>query len=154
MKVNITKCTVIHCSRLSTLQYSYNINHQPQFKCHRPTSLSWCHNSQIYVMGITINTIVLKASRTLNFIKRNLYMCSKEVTETAYFTLVRLCLEYAFSVWDPYQLYLISNIEKTKKSCQMDTFRLQYRNGSVSNTYVETIPVVLTREATVRLSSL
>ena len=29
MKVNITKCAVIHCSRSSTLQYSYNINHQP-----------------------------------------------------------------------------------------------------------------------------
>ena len=31
-------------------------------------------------------------------------MCSKEVKETAYLTLVRPCLEYAPSVWDPYQL--------------------------------------------------
>ena len=47
--------------------------------------------------------IVLKASRTLNFIKQNLHMCPKEVKETAYLTLVRPCLEYVSSVWDPYQ---------------------------------------------------
>ena len=71
-------------------------------------------------MGITYqHNIVqlLKASRTLNFIKRTLYRCSKEVKETAYLTLVRPFLEYASSVcnWDPYQLYLISNIEKIYK---------------------------------------
>ena len=29
MKGNITKCAVIHCSRSTTSQYNYNINHQP-----------------------------------------------------------------------------------------------------------------------------
>ena len=74
-----------------------------------------------------INAIVHKASRTLNFIKRNLYLCTKEVKEIAYLTLVRPCLEYASSVWDPYQLYLIYDIEKIQRrsSRQMDTFRFQ-----------------------------
>ena len=39
-------------------------------------------------------------------------MYMKEVKETAYLTRLRLCLEYASSVWDPYQLYLICDIEK------------------------------------------
>ena len=80
-----------------------------------------------------INTIVLKASRTLNFIKRNLYMCSKEVKETAYLTLVRPCLEYASSVWDPYQLYLISNIEKIQRRAARWTLSDYNRYSSVSN---------------------
>ena len=71
MKVNITKCAVIHCSRSSTLQYSYNINYQP-------LNVTDQHS----YLGVTIN-----------------------------------------------------------------------RYSSVSN-YVETTPVVLTREAMVRLSSL
>ena len=44
-------------------------------------SMSWASH---------INTILLEASRILNFINQNLYMCSKEVKETAYLTLIRL----------------------------------------------------------------
>ena len=62
-----------------------------------------------------ITTVVHKASKTLNLIKQGLHMCSKEVKETAYLTLIRKCLEYALGVWDPYQLYLISDIEKTQR---------------------------------------
>ena len=42
-------------------------------------------------------------------------MCTKEVKETAFLTLVRPCLEYASSVWDLYQLYLIYDIEKIQR---------------------------------------
>ena len=87
-------------------------------------SMSWASH---------INTIVLKASRTLNFIKRNLYRCSKEVKETAYLALVRPFLEYASSVWDPYQLYLISNIEKIQRRAARWTLSDYNRYSSVSN---------------------
>jgi len=40
--------------------------------------------------------------------------CIKEVKETAYFTLVRPILEYAAIIWDPYQQYLINDIEKVQ----------------------------------------
>ena len=92
MKVNITKCAVIHCSRSSTSQYSYNINHQPlNVTDQHPYLGVTIHKSMSWASHI--NTIALKASRTLNFIKR-----SKEVKETAYLTFVRPCLEYASSV--------------------------------------------------------
>ena len=98
MKVNITKCAVIHCSRSSTVQYNYNINHQPlNVTDQHPYLGVTIHKSMSWASHI--NTIVLKASRTLNFIKRNLYKCSKEVKETAYLTLVRPCLEYASIVF-------------------------------------------------------
>ena len=49
-----------------------------------------------------IQKITAKATRVLNFIKRNLYNCSKEIKPKAYLTLVRPILEYASPVWDPY----------------------------------------------------
>ena len=127
----------IHCSRLPTLQYSYNINHQPLNVTDQHLYLGvTIHKSMSWASHI--NTIVLKASKTLNFIKRNLYMCSKEVKETAYLTLVRPCLEYASSVWDPYQLYLISNIEKTQRRAARWTLSDYNRYSQ----YVETTSVV------------
>ena len=62
-----------------------------------------------------ITTVVHKASRTLSFIKQNLLMRSKVLKETANLTLVRPCLEYASGAWDPYQLYLISDMEKMQR---------------------------------------
>ena len=58
-----------------------------------------------------INNIIAKASRMLNFIRRNLSKCSKEVKSTAYLSLVRPILEYSSSVWDPYLITDVQSIE-------------------------------------------
>ena len=60
-------------------------------------------------------------------------MCTKEVKETAYLTLIRPCLEYASSVWDPYQLYLIYDIEKIQRRATRWTLLDFNRCSSVSN---------------------
>ena len=46
-----------------------------------------------------VNNISVKAAKTLNFIRRNMYCCP-----TAYVSLVRphLEIEYAAAAWDPY----------------------------------------------------
>ena len=62
-----------------------------------------------------INNIVVKASKMLNFIRRNLSKCSKEVKSTAYLSLVRPILEYSSPVWDPYLLTDIQSIEKVQR---------------------------------------
>ena len=89
-------------------------------------SMSWASH---------INTIVLKASRTSNFIKRIFIIIrySKEVKETAYLTLVRPCLEYVSSVWDPYQSYLISGIEKIQRRAVRWIFSDYNKYSSVNN---------------------
>jgi len=61
-----------------------------------------------------INHIVYKASKILNFLKRNLYKCPATTKVTAYISLVWPILEYASSVWDPYQYnktYIIDRIQ-------------------------------------------
>ena len=47
--------------------------------------------------------------------RRNLSECSTEVKSTAYLTLVCPIMEYAATVWDPHQQYLIDNIEKIQR---------------------------------------
>ena len=62
-----------------------------------------------------IITIVNKATRMLNFIKRNLSKCSDTIKSTAYATLVRPILEYATKVWDPHHKFLIHKIEMVQR---------------------------------------
>ena len=55
-----------------------------------------------------IKTLLLyKATKTLNFLKRNLSSCSPEVKASAYLTMVHPVMEYAV---DPY--YHIQQLEK------------------------------------------
>ena len=59
-----------------------------------------------------ITTTVNKATRMLNFIKRNLSKCSYTTKST---TLVRPILEYATEVWDLHHKFLIHKIEMVQK---------------------------------------
>ena len=60
-------------------------------------TMQWSHH---------IDIVCNKASKALNFIRRNLSKCSTEVKSTAYLTLVRPIMEHAACVWDLYQKYL------------------------------------------------
>ena len=65
-------------------------------------SVSWSHHIQV---------LLNKATKMLNFANRTLYKCDTKVKATAYTTLIRPTLEYATVIWDPYQQYLVNNIE-------------------------------------------
>ena len=71
-----------------------------------------------------IQSICNKANKSLNFLRRNLSKCSINVKENAYLTIVRPLLEYAACVWDPYQEYLIYDLEKIQRREQLDGFFL------------------------------
>ena len=79
-----------------------------------------------------INNIVVKASKMLNFIRRNLSKCSKEVKSTAYLSLVHPILEYSSSVWDPYLLSDIQSIEKAQR-CAAQWVSSDYKFSSVTS---------------------
>ena len=50
-----------------------------------------------------ISTMCSIANNTISFLKRNINISNKSIKEKAYVSLVRPTLEYASSVWDPYQ---------------------------------------------------
>ena len=115
MKLNIGKCVTMTCTRSpASTPTAYYINEHPlditdqhdYLGVRLHSSMAWSHHIQLKVN---------KATKVLNFIKRTLHKCTKEVKETAYFTLVRPVLEYAAIIWDPYQQYLIDDIEKIQR---------------------------------------
>ena len=62
-----------------------------------------------------IQSICNKANKSLNFLWRNPSKCSINVKENAYLTIVRPLLEHAACIWDPYQEYLIYDLEKIQR---------------------------------------
>ena len=114
MKFNVSKCVLICCSRSPNLfQYNYQLyDHILDVRdehlylgvlLHK--SLSWSN----YIAKTSA-----KASQLFNFLRRNLSNCSPSVKASAYFTIVRPVLEYAASVWDPYQQNDILSLEKVQ----------------------------------------
>ena len=62
-----------------------------------------------------VNNVCTKATRTLNFIRRNIYRCSPDAKALAYTSLVRPHLEYAAASWDPYTARDITQLEKVQR---------------------------------------
>ena len=60
-------------------------------------------------------SVVLRASRTLGFLKHSLYESPSNVKAVAYKTIFRPVMEYACEVWDPSQQYLKNNFEDVQR---------------------------------------
>jgi len=85
------------------------------------------------VLSPHINWITSKATRMLNFVKRNLYKCSRDTKCVAYTSLVQSLLEYGSAVWDPYLQKDIWNIEMVQR-CAARWVESDYGyNSSVSS---------------------
>ena len=111
MNLNISKCVVLTCSRLvSTSITDYLIGDHHLHRVSQHHYLGILFDSKM-TFSSHISTITSKATRTLNFIKCNLYKCSPETKCTAYTSLVRPLLEYGAAVWNPYIKKDIQSIE-------------------------------------------
>ena len=62
-----------------------------------------------------INDISRKANQTLGFLKRNIWVHNRDLTSTAYKTLVRPQLEYASTVWSLTQAKILTNLSLYNK---------------------------------------
>ena len=93
-------------------------------------SLSW---------STQISTIVSKVTRSLNFLKRNLSNCSREVKESAYLTMVRPQMEFASAVWDPYYNSHIQQLEKVQQHAAWWIYNDYSRISSVSAMVSESV---------------
>jgi len=115
MADDLDKCVTLHCYRtLNPHLTNYfvenytleNVNQHPYLGVILDKTMSFTTH---------INTTISKASKMLNFVKRNLSSCLKATKECAYLSLVRPTLEYASFMWDPYQTVHITNIEKIQR---------------------------------------
>lgn len=76
--------------------------------------------------------IKAKASQTLGYIRRNLKASPSHVKNMACNTYIRSKLEYAASVWNPHQIYLINNLESVQNRAARFTLFEYDRTTSVS----------------------
>ena len=115
MKFNLSKCVTLKCYRSSSpIEIDYFINdHKLENVKHHPYLGITLDQTMSFIPHL--NNITSKATRVLNFIKRNLSKCSQYTKSNAYFSLVRPSLEYASSIWDPYYNTHISTIEKIQR---------------------------------------
>jgi len=114
MVFNTKKCHILSISRKRdrpTITYTLGtdklsvVESCPYLGVTVSSDLRWHHH---------INTISNKATRILNFIRRNIYGCSPEAKALAYTSLVgRTHLEYASAILDP---YTARDIEQTRQS--------------------------------------
>ena len=115
MRFNISKCVALRCCRMLSLSlFTYVLNNQPISCIDQHPYLGVILTSNMS-FSPHIQKIAAKATRVLNFIKRNLYNCFKEIKSKAYLTLVRPILEYASPVWDPHLIKDSDQMEKVQR---------------------------------------
>jgi hypothetical protein len=104
------------------------------------------HVTEAQYLGITIKSDLnwnqhianntQKASRALGFLRRNLRINSIKVKQQAYFTYVRPIVEYASTVWDPYQAYQQHQLEMVQRRAARFVCHRYRRTSSVTNMLV------------------
>ena len=101
MKFNPSKCHVLRILRMQNpAESNYilmgkvlnSVTHHLYLGVELSRNLDW---------GQHVNNKVMKANRSIGFLRRNLSSCPEGVKEAAYKALVRPHMEYASSVWDP-----------------------------------------------------
>ena len=102
MSFNVDKCVLLRFTQShSPIINDYFLNNQA-IQCSNVYKYLGIQLANTLSWDTHITTIVNKATRMLNFIKRNLSKCCCSIKSITYTTLVRPVLEYATEVWDPH----------------------------------------------------
>jgi len=122
MVFNASKCHMMHISRLSSSeQYMYqlcdvvlsSVTSEKYLGVYLNHDLQWSHHN---------DQVAAKASRKLDFSKRNLRGAPVDCKKLAYVTLVRSGMEYTSIMWDPYTKRDSDKLEKTQRCAAMWIF--------------------------------
>ena len=83
--------------------------------------------------NLHIKSTCTKANRILGILKRNFSKCSATAKEMAYKSLIRPILEYASTIWDPYQNIHKDEVEKVqKRAARFVTGNYNYEPGTMT----------------------
>jgi len=115
MRFNATKCNIMRVSRLrNPLLHDYSLSGQvlklvtdaKYLGITLSDNLEWTKH-----IAITAG----KANSRLSFLRRNLKGCPEKLKEMAYFALIRSCVEYSATVWDPHHKGNIKKLEGVQR---------------------------------------
>ena len=102
MRFNLSKCTVIRCTRShNPMIINYSLHGFTLSATNKHMYLGVILDDQLS-WSIHITNVANKATRMLNFLKRHLSKCSSNVKASAYLLMVYPLMEYACVVWDLY----------------------------------------------------
>ena len=80
-----------------------------------------------------IDRITKNATRTLNFVQRNIKTRNQKVRETAYNTQVRPQLQYPAPVWDQHTKEKVLQLEKVqRRAARWTTSNYDYRSSTTA----------------------
>ena len=132
MSFNPTKCQTLRVTKKKNptpAKYTMlghtleQIDHGKYLGVEIDKELNWSHH---------INQTTQKATRTINFLRRNIGKCGQTTKARAYTTMVRPHLEYASSAWDPHLQKQINQLERVQsKAARFVTGQYQ-RDASVT----------------------
>lgn len=132
MEINVskTKCmSLTRSKRIITSDYTVEgvqLDRVTVYKylgVHICNDLSWKYH---------IEQTCCAALRTLGFLRSTLYLASSEVKFLAYASFVRSKLEYASSIWSPWQNYLVQKLESVQSKAVRFIFNKYDRESSIT----------------------
>ena len=115
MEFNPSKCVVIHITRSRTPVPSQYLLHGQVLESVAGSKYLGVEISSNLSFNDHIQNITTSASRSLDFLKRNIRSRNPELREMANKTLVRPLVEYSSSVWSPYTKSNIARLEMVQR---------------------------------------
>jgi len=133
MQFNSSKCHILSISRqrnptlasyyLGTDQLS-SVDSYPYLGITISSDLRWDKH---------VSAVSSKATKYLNFIRRNIYSCPPDVKSLAYTSLVTPILEYVTAAWDPYRAKDINKLDMVQRRAARFVKRDYRQTTSVSS---------------------
>ena len=125
MKFNVSKCHSMRVTRLHPsrhIQFNYTLHQQTLEQVQSAKYLGLTITDGLD-WGQHISEITCKATKTLGFLPRKLALAPRHTKEVAYKTLVRPQLEYAASIWHPYNDTQTAKVEMVQRTAARWTCR-------------------------------
>ena len=132
MQFNVTKCHTVRISRKkepALIDYYIDGQKLSPVKNHPYLGVMLSNDLR---GNSHVENIVVKANKSLGFVRRNLCPCSENTKRSAYVTIARPNLEYATAVWDPYRQKQIDSIEAVQRRAARFIKREYNRTSSVT----------------------
>ena len=115
MSFNISKCQVLHVTRLKTPVPSKYSLHNTELESVSAAKYLGVTISDDLNWGTHIDNVTMqKANQTLGFLKRNIKVHNQNLKSTAHKTPIRSQLEYASTVWSPHTATDIFKLESVQ----------------------------------------